>query len=313
MGFYRVGDIIKYTRLSLGLTQEELSEGICTTESLSRFETGKLTPRKGIYVKLMKKMNKSPERYLIPVYSKESAVDRIIRQISYEKERMDYGRVRELLERLRESNDIDIYYPQNKQYISMITLIVQSEENKITIKEYKDGLEDALRLTFPEYEEAFPIKRLFTANEINLLNNIANAYANMGDAFKAVAILYRTKEYFEKVHLGNDDKEYNIVLLSLANKLGRMKRYEESIKICEEGIQWLKRDNRSGYLYNFIYNIGWNYVQIYIDGGKKETEKYQLAKRYMKQACYINVLCDESKDNLHIMKQYYHEIFQEDI
>ena len=44
MGEYSKSAIIKYTRKSLGITQEELSESVCDPVTLSRYESGKIDP-----------------------------------------------------------------------------------------------------------------------------------------------------------------------------------------------------------------------------------------------------------------------------
>nr|WP_297873834.1 helix-turn-helix transcriptional regulator [uncultured Blautia sp.] len=63
MGLYYIGEVIKRTRESLGMTQEELSEGICTTETLSRIETGKRTPNRANFKALMERMGRCGEKY----------------------------------------------------------------------------------------------------------------------------------------------------------------------------------------------------------------------------------------------------------
>lgn len=44
MGEYSKAAVIKYTRKAVGMTQEELSEGICEPVTLSRYENGQLNP-----------------------------------------------------------------------------------------------------------------------------------------------------------------------------------------------------------------------------------------------------------------------------
>ena len=41
MGNYNVGDMIRLSRIAKKMTQEELSEGVCSVETLSRIENGK--------------------------------------------------------------------------------------------------------------------------------------------------------------------------------------------------------------------------------------------------------------------------------
>lgn len=40
MANYRAGDVIRMTRNAVGITQEDLSDGICSVETLSRIENG---------------------------------------------------------------------------------------------------------------------------------------------------------------------------------------------------------------------------------------------------------------------------------
>ena len=41
MEVYNMGEVIQKRRKSLGITQEQLSEGICSVQTLSRVENGK--------------------------------------------------------------------------------------------------------------------------------------------------------------------------------------------------------------------------------------------------------------------------------
>ena len=43
MANYKAGDVIRLTRNAVGMTQEELSDGICSVETLSRIENNNLT------------------------------------------------------------------------------------------------------------------------------------------------------------------------------------------------------------------------------------------------------------------------------
>ncbi|NLL72429.1 MAG: helix-turn-helix transcriptional regulator, partial [Clostridiales bacterium] len=71
MGRYRLGDIIRMTRKSLSITQDQLSEGICSVETLSRVESGKQNPSKDVYELLMERMGRIRER----AYSMQSVSD----------------------------------------------------------------------------------------------------------------------------------------------------------------------------------------------------------------------------------------------
>ena len=52
-----LGELIKHKRKELGLTQKELSDGICTQALISRIEKGDIVPKKAILDKLGKRLN----------------------------------------------------------------------------------------------------------------------------------------------------------------------------------------------------------------------------------------------------------------
>ena len=56
MGEYSKAAVIKYTRKATGMTQEELSEGICEPVTISRYENGQLNPSDDKFIRLMQKM-----------------------------------------------------------------------------------------------------------------------------------------------------------------------------------------------------------------------------------------------------------------
>ena len=58
MGEYSKSAIIKYTRKSLGITQEELSESVCDPVTLSRYESGKIDPSDSNFLSLWKRWGK---------------------------------------------------------------------------------------------------------------------------------------------------------------------------------------------------------------------------------------------------------------
>ena len=64
MGEYSKSAIIKYTRKSLGITQEELSESVCDPVTLSRYESGKIDPSDSKFLRLMEKMGEKGSTFI---------------------------------------------------------------------------------------------------------------------------------------------------------------------------------------------------------------------------------------------------------
>ena len=69
MGEYSKSAIIKYTRKSLGITQEELSESVCDPVTLSRYESGKIDPSDSKFLRLMEKMGEKGSTFIFLMMS----------------------------------------------------------------------------------------------------------------------------------------------------------------------------------------------------------------------------------------------------
>ena len=55
MSNYRAGDIIRMTREFVGMSREELSDEICSVQTLYRIESGKTRVKRELYARLMQK------------------------------------------------------------------------------------------------------------------------------------------------------------------------------------------------------------------------------------------------------------------
>ena len=58
-----LGEAIKKRRLELGLTQEQLCEGICEPITISRLENGKQTPSRNRINALLERLDMPADRY----------------------------------------------------------------------------------------------------------------------------------------------------------------------------------------------------------------------------------------------------------
>ena len=59
MAVFQLGSIIRSRRIELGLSQEQLADGICSVPTLSRFENGERMPTKNHFEMLMQRLGYS--------------------------------------------------------------------------------------------------------------------------------------------------------------------------------------------------------------------------------------------------------------
>ena len=95
-------------------------------------------------------------------------------------------------------------------------------------------------------------------------------------------------------------------MVNYANILGLHQKYDESIEMCRKGISWLLKWEKGNCLYNFIYNIGWNYIEK--SKGLSGEESLRLRKTgllYIWEAYELCELYPERKENLKHIKKYF--------
>lgn len=175
MANYRVGDIIRLTRIASGLTQEQLSENICSVETMSRIENGKHGVKKDIYQKLMEKMNRNPERSYAICVDKDMQI--IEERAAFEEAmtRHDFERADEYMTLLKEKAGESIL---TKNYVRRESAFLDFYQNRITSAELVEILEELAEETVPDYRRYMEEKIIFpfTEQEIILFKRLAVAY-----------------------------------------------------------------------------------------------------------------------------------------
>lgn len=150
MGMYNIGDVIKQTRKNLVLTQEELCDGICSVETLSRIENGKQIPSKSTFQALMERMGKDGERYIPLVHSDEMNTIKEWNRLNSLLEKRKYYELDSAL------TDFEIYIDMedsvNRQFIIRARALNDYFLHRINEKEKRMRLIEAVRCTIPHFD-----------------------------------------------------------------------------------------------------------------------------------------------------------------
>lgn len=184
--------LIKEVREAKGMTQEQLCEGICEQESLSRIESGKRNPHRKVLYQLLKKLDINREQYYGFIIADDFTL--------YEKVR-DYRRCGPRNEKEKETilfkeieQGLDTSIAINRQFVEMERIYL---ENKLQEEEKIEALTKILHYTMPEINnKELPYRIPFRA-EYSLLNRIAIAYRKQGMIKEAVQIYERIQEEYE--------------------------------------------------------------------------------------------------------------------
>lgn len=272
-------EIIRKCRENAGLSQEALSDEVCSSETLSRIERGLVTPEEKNYRSLMEKMNQAMERDRGFINVEEYELREELRMVSKYTTQMEYEKAYRVWHKLRKK--IPKNSMENRQCILRYDTLIHYGKRKIGWGEAIRRYETALRETMPKFGKIDITRWPLTRTEIFLLNNIASGYYNIGRKPEAKEILNSIKKSIQSsnVAVTYQVREYVVVLYNIAmiEKLeGNTARAQ---RIFEEGIYLELQAGRFTKVAKLLYGIGWVL---------KEEGQEEKARQVIKQAFFLS-------------------------
>ena len=310
MANYRAGDVIRLTRQAVGMTQETLCENICSVETLSRIENGKHKVKRETYRRLMERMERIPEKNYAICTGKhmELLEEKVDFEDAYRK--YDYEKAEICLQRLKQKIGNGVL---NEQYIAKAEAVVCYDKRHIDADQMISRLEEAIRMTLPEYEQYLDKEYPYTEQEVLALMNLAGAY-RLKKRYEDGIRIYRA--LLKSLHLGYMTERDSVILeikvmRNMALVFGEMDRYEESNALLEKVIRLSKEMDYGQILSTALSQITWNMMRQ-IENGERDMSDIVRVKAYTRQAYYIAAARD---DYIHAVKirEYYENKFEEDI
>lgn len=245
MQHYFLGEAIKKRRQELGLTQEQLCEGICEPITISRLENGKQTPSRNRINALLERLDMPADRYHALVSKNELDVDALQREIvsyniRFEKATVDEKpQIRKLaldahkkLEAIIDDDDT-----LSRQFILRSRVFAGTENGAYSFQEKIDMLTEAIRMTVPSFDLDDIGRGLYTTDEIKIINHLALVYSDEGKSMDAIGIWSQLHKYIRK-HFRNiplTRAHLNMIAYNYARELERIHQYSKAIEIAAEG------------------------------------------------------------------------------
>lgn len=289
-----LGEYIRQKRLDMHLSQEKLSDRICTPSTLSRIENGIQTPSRNVINALLERLGLPADRYFALLSDDETKIDALQKEIvscnvHHEKERG--------LEKLHELEEITEKEDRlTRQFILRSKAILGKPDGEYSLEEKLQLLTDAIHMTVPRFELDEINSFLYTLNDVKIINQIALVYSAMGDHKKAADIYRQLLKYVEK-HFENvlqSGGYLPLVAFNYARELDLCKRYEEAIGIAELGWQSCINHGHYQFLPDMVAVMAECY--FYLNDMEKSENLY-------KQAYYIYYAVNKSKKALNIKKE----------
>ncbi len=293
MANYKAGDVIRLTRNAVGLTQEELSDGICSVETLSRIENNRHKIKRDIYRRLMERLERGIHDNCAVCMGNDMSLleEYILLEDTLSKREYDISKqyLAHICEKISDS-------VVDRQYSKRVRALVDYELGEISAQAFIKQLQEAMEMTIPAYEsylwgdqrgKIYPYRE----QEILILMGMWIAYYDVGELDKDI-IIYET--IIRSLDAGYMDEKNaaELKLINLANlsrPLGKLGRYEEALAKAEEGLNMAISRGYAHGLVELMMGTAWNRMKIAKNGIDTERKQQELAesKKMMQQAYYI--------------------------
>lgn len=310
MSNYRAGDVIRMTREYIGISREELSDGICSPQTLYRLECGKTRVKKELYAKLMAKMERVPGKNYAVCVGKNMELLEERELLEAAMRRFDYEKADEYVKRLKEKADDNLI---TKQYVLKAEALLDYYCKRCSEEETIKRLEESIRLTLPEYEKCLEKRFPFTEQEIMNLMSLAGAYFHTDKEEKAIKIYQKLLECLDMEYIFGESVEHikGVIMRNLSAAYFSIGKREEALKLNEQCLEYARKSNDGLGMYALLSDKAAIMLKQ-IKVGERDKADISLAKKYLRQS-YILTVAKEDEKSAQLMERVYKKEFGENM
>ncbi|GFI22441.1 hypothetical protein IMSAGC011_01216 [Lachnospiraceae bacterium] len=264
-------ELIRAERKSQHMTQAQLAEGVYqNTESLSRVETGKVSPNKKTFEKLMESLGLEKNRYNGCVVTNSFEVMELKRSIDGFIMRRDFQRAKEATKKLKDALDMKI--SENNMVVRLYEIVTAKRFGEITTEE---ALEELRKLSerFMNMEQK-TFSHIPMRNEVLVINNICISLCEIKDKKSAVDLYKTTLEKIKssKIKIKFRYRSYQILFHNYVHECGDIEDALEELQIeflCGKAMQL------SHCIHNILQILSTNHIP------EKECDEWAKAVYYL--------------------------------
>ena len=230
-----LGEYIKQRRLDLGLTQEQLCEGICEPMTLSRLENGRQTPGRNRINAILQRLGLPDDRYFALLSKHELEMEALQKEIVacnvMQKAEEGFEKIAQL-EEIANPEDMIA-----KQFILRSRALLGRLDKRYSSEEQIDLLMQAIRMTVPRFTLDKIESFLYSVEEIKIINHIAISYSDDGQNEKAADVYHQLLRYVQThfQEMITSVACLSLVFFNYARVLDLCGRYEEGAQRAKEG------------------------------------------------------------------------------
>lgn len=278
-------EMIRERREVSGMTQEALSDGICTQETLSRIESGKRSPNKKKFDKMMSRLGNYGGVYYSYIVAEKYSLYEMIGAYGQSISKEERIEAEKLLNEIEKQLDMSI--PVNRQFIMMGHMENALYKKEVTPERVCGELKELLYLTMPPIVDKEMVYRMPYREEVFILNNMAIAYEKSGNYKEALFIYRQVMQCYEesKVLMVHHAIPGLVLYINYVGVLEELNELEEAEKVGKEGIVHYLNCKRGDTIGKLLGNMSC----IYHKTGETEIEKRFLINAYYMLRLYKRV------------------------
>lgn len=292
---FSMKDVLRIRREMLGLTQEQLCEGICSVKSLRRAEKGQTDMQRETLKKVLNRLGLSGQMQWSRLITSDREAIRMAEELADYINDRKFSVASKQLESLKSRIDLDI--PQNKQYFLEKQALLAFEQGKVKKEEFVKMEKEALECTL-RVENLYRKENVYlTEREIICISNSWKGMEGKEKRESINLILRLYDNYALNNGLSQAISVYEIVTEAAVNELGNNGEHVRAEEIDRKSIKASLSCRRVWDIHYKIYDILWNEKELMKKSGKRvsnnrmntELKRCIIMSHYVKRYFYENV------------------------
>jgi len=230
-----IGEMIRILREEAGISLKELSQGICSIANLSKIENNEIKAHMHYVEPILQRLGRDPLLYCNFFLRKDDFEARELRDLI--QLLFMIGNSKQASEALKKLKKYKAYKSKaNLQFVKRVETILFAVENGDDHPDNEVMRLEALRLTWPNFDEKDISRKPLTLDESFIISGLAWYYMNKGELKRASKIYESLLENIDRRYVDEYEKArvYNGNLIDYTTCLGRMDRRTEALEILDE-------------------------------------------------------------------------------
>lgn len=286
-------ELLRELREAKGLSQEQVSEGVCTQETLCRIETQKRTPKRKTVREIFDKLDYDRQFFQGYVVSDDYYAYELVGAINeswYKKNNEEAYRLLAELEKM-----LDLSIPINRQYVEHQKIQRKMKEENTRRETQLEELEKVLGYTMKDFQGW--LYRGISRTEFVIINHMAFCLKRLGRMEEAETLYRQVLERYrnDTIDAGNHATTKFLLYTNFVGLLEEENKVDEAEELGWEGIIFMLNCQRGDAAASLLANIGCVYEKI------MEKEKAEVCFR---NCYYLMRLYHHFKDASRMQKYY---------